>query len=196
MTSEQQRQGQAAAVHRFDELPLRHRRNLLTIAAVRSLASAVVLVTAYFLLPFTRLSNGNLIAEFVAGVLLVVVVLTAQTFATLRSRYPLLRSAEAMATIVPLFLVVFSTTHYLINVLNPGSYSEPMTRFDAIYFTMTTFATVGFGDITPVSFSARFATLVQIIGGLILIGVVARVLIGAARLREQDRRVGVAGLDH
>ena len=146
-----------------------------------------MLVTAYFLLPFTRLLNGRLVVEFAAGVLLVIVVLTVQTLVTLRSRYPLLRSVEAMATTIPLFLVVFSTTHYLINGLDPGSYSEPMTRFDALYFTMTTFATVGFGDITPVSVPARFVTLLQMIGGLILVGVVARVLISAARLRE-DRR--------
>jgi voltage-gated potassium channel len=82
---------------------------------------------------------------------------------------------------------VFSTTHYLVNELNPGSYTEPMSRFDALYFTMSTFATVGFGDITAVSVPARFVTLVQMIGGLILIGVVARVLIGAARLRTQNR---------
>jgi hypothetical protein len=89
-----------------------------------------------------------------------------------------------MAISIPLFLVVFSTTHYLVNELNPGSYSEPMTRFDALYFTMSTFATVGFGDITAISVPARFVTLVQMIGGLILIGVVARVLIGAARFRQ------------
>jgi voltage-gated potassium channel len=59
-----------------------------------------------------------------------------------------------------------------------------MTRLDALYFTMATFATVGYGDITPVSEPARFVTLLQMIGGLVLIGVVARVLIGAARLRE------------
>jgi voltage-gated potassium channel len=39
-----------------------------------------------------------------------------------------------MGTTIPLFLVVFSTTHYLLNELDPGSYSEPMTRFDALYF--------------------------------------------------------------
>jgi voltage-gated potassium channel len=110
-----------------------------------------------------------------------------QTLATLRSRYPLLRSVEAMAMTIPLFIVVFSTTHYLINGVEPASYSEPMTRFDALYFTMTTFATVGFGDITPVSLPARLVTLLQMIGGLILVGVVARVLISAARFR-QDRR--------
>jgi voltage-gated potassium channel len=183
-TSQQRSQDQHSAALRFDELPARRRRQLLTIAAIRSFASVAVLVTAYFLLPFTRLLNGRLIVEFGAGVLLVIIVLISQTVLTLRSGYPLLRSVEAMATSIPLFLVVFSTTHYLVNELNPGSYSEPMTRFDALYFTMSTFATVGFGDITAISVPARFATLVQMIGGLVLIGVVARVLIGTARLRE------------
>ena len=187
MTTEQRADDRYVKEPRFDELTPRRRRHLLTIAGLRSLASVAVLVTAYFLLPFTRLLNGRLIVEFVVGVLLVIVVLTVQTWTTLRSRYPLLRSAEAMATVIPLFLVVFSTTHYLINGLGPGSYSEPMTRFDALYFTMTTFATVGFGDITPVSMPARFVTLIQMIGGLILVGVVARVLISAARVRE-DRK--------
>ena len=149
-----------------------------------------VLVTADFLLPFTLLLNGRLIVEFAAGVLLVIIVLISQTVLTLRSGCPLLRSVEAMATSIPLFLVVFSTTHYLVNDLNPGSYSEPMTRFDALYFTVSTFATVGFGDITAISVPARFATLVQMIGGLVLIGVVARVLIGTARLRENRRSSG------
>jgi voltage-gated potassium channel len=187
MTTEQRADDRYVKEPRFDELPRRRRRQLLTITGLRSLASVAVLVTAYFLLPFTRLLNGRLIVEFVVGVLLVIVVLTVQTWTTLRSRYPLVRSAEAMATVIPLFLVVFSTTHYLINGLGPGSYSEPMTRFDALYFTMTTFATVGFGDITPVSMPARFVTLIQMIGGLILVGVVARVLISAARVRE-DRK--------
>jgi hypothetical protein len=184
MTTQQRNQDQYATTPRFDELPAERRRQLLTRAAIRSFLSVAVLVTAYFLLPFNRLLNGTLIAEFAVGVLLVIVVLVSQTVLTLRSGYPILRSVEAMATSIPLFLVVFSTTHYLINDLNPGSYSEPMTRFDALYFTVSTFATVGFGDITAISVPARFVTLLQMIGGLILIGVVARVLIGVARLRE------------
>jgi len=186
-TSQQQRRDQYAAEPPFDDLPAPRRRQLLSIAAIRSLASMGVLVTAYFLLPFTRLLSARLIVAFVAGVLLVIVVLTAQTVAALRSPYPRLRSVEAMGTSISLFLVVFATTHYLVNEFNPGSYSEPMTRFDALYFTTSTFATVGFGDITAISLPARFVTLVQMIGGLILIGVVARLLIGAARLRLQDR---------
>jgi hypothetical protein len=184
MTTEQRDEVEHDKALRFDELTAQRRRKLVTAAGIRSFASVTVLVTAYFLLPFTLLLNSSLLVAFVAGVLLVIVVLAAQTIATLRSPYPLLRSVEAMATSIPLFIVVFSTTHYLVNELSPGSYSEPMTRFDALYFTMSTFATVGFGDITAISVPARFATLVQMIGGLILIGVVARVLIGVARLRQ------------
>jgi voltage-gated potassium channel len=185
MTSNKLLEDRPGAADRWDELTERRRRQLLTIAAIRSFASVAVLAMAYFLLPFTRLAEGKLIAEFTAGILLVIVV--AQTVGTLRSRYPLLRSVEAMATSIPLFIIVFATTHYLLNELNPGSYSEPMTRLDALYLTMSTFATVGFGDITAKSEPARFAILVQMIGGLILIGVVARVLIGAARRREGRR---------
>jgi voltage-gated potassium channel len=187
MTSNKLLEDRPGAAGRWDELTERRRRQLLMIAAIRSFASVAVLAMAYFLLPFTRLAECKLIAEFTAGILLVIVVLTAQTVGTLRSRYPLLRSVEAMATSIPLFLVVFATTHYLLNELNPGSYSEPMTRLDALYLTMSTFATVGFGDITAKSEPAKFAILVQMIGGLILIGVVARVLIGAARRREGRR---------
>jgi zinc transporter ZupT len=90
MTSQQQAEGEYAAPRRFEELTVHRRRQLLTIAAIRSLASVAVLITAYFLLPFTtRLSSGQPIASFAAGVLLVIIVLTAQIFATLRSLYPL-----------------------------------------------------------------------------------------------------------
>jgi hypothetical protein len=62
-TSQQRDQDQyAAAAARFDELPAHRRRQLLTVAAIRSFISVTALVTAYFLLPFTRLLNGKLIA--------------------------------------------------------------------------------------------------------------------------------------
>jgi voltage-gated potassium channel len=187
MTSDQRGDSPHAKERRFDELPQRRRRQLLIIAAIRSLASVTVLLTAYFLLPFTHLSSDSSIAQFAVGILIVIVVLSAQTVATLRADYPVLRAVESLATSVPLFLVVFATTHYVINWDHPGSYTEPTTRLDALYYTITTFTTVGFGDITPVSEPARLVTLLQMIGGVILIGIVARELIGAARLRQQGR---------
>ena len=87
-TSQQRGQDEYTAVDRFDELPSHRRRQLLTILAIRSLGSVVVLLAAYFLLPFTRLLNGKLIAEFAAGVLLVIVVLVACCASCRVSRSP------------------------------------------------------------------------------------------------------------
>ena len=85
----------------------------------------------------------------------------------------------------PLFIVVFATTHFVIGQTAPGSYTQPMTRLDALYFTVTTFASVGYGDISPVSQPARLVALVQMICGLLLIGVIAKFLFGLARDAER-----------
>ena len=50
------------------------------------------------------------------------------------------------------------------------------------------FASVGFGDIAPLTQGARVMVMIQMVGDLILVGVVARVMVGAvqAGLRRHD----------
>ena len=57
-----------------------------------------------------------------------------------------------------------------------------------MYFTVTVFATVGFGDITAVTETARGVVIVQMLLGLVLVGVIARVIFGA--VQEGRRRQG------
>ena len=45
------------------------------------------------------------------------------------------------------------------------------TYFDMIYFTMSTFSTAGFGDITPVSRLARGIVMTQFIAGFTLVAI-------------------------
>lgn len=52
----------------------------------------------------------------------------------------------------------------------------------------TTFATVGFGDIAASAVPARIVVIVQIVTDLIVLGVILRVLLGAARVGTQLRR--------
>jgi hypothetical protein len=60
-----------------------------------------------------------------------------------------------------------------------STFSEPLTRLDAMYFTVTVFATVGFGDITAVSAGARAIATVQMVGDLVLVGLIARAIVDA-----------------
>jgi hypothetical protein len=69
----------------------------------------------------------------------------------------------------------------------PQSFSEPLGRLDSLYFTVTVFATVGFGDIVPVTSPARAITTVQMVGDLVLVGLVAQVIVGAVRRGMQRR---------
>jgi len=174
-------------------------RRVLVAALLRALLSVLVVVTIYFLIPLDHLSEARSIVGFVLGVLLVVIVLAFQLRSIVRSPYPLIRTVESLATTVPLFVIVFAATHSAIGSAQPASYTQPMTRLDALYFTVTTFATVGYGDISPVSQAARLVALLQMVFGLILLGIVARVITGATKLgmeQHRNHRAAEEGASH
>jgi hypothetical protein len=54
------------------------------------------------------------------------------------------------------------------------------TRIDAVYFTVTTLSTVGFGDVHAVGQAARLVVTGQILVNLAFLGIVVRVLARAA----------------
>jgi voltage-gated potassium channel len=169
-----------AAVGRLAGHPASH-------AFARSLLACVGMVVLYYALPL-RPQNPAAYLWLAGGLVLVMALLVWQVRHVMSSAYPRLRAFEAVATTLPLFLLVFAATHYLLEENHPGSYSEALTRTDALYFVITVFATVGFGDITPVTEIARVVTTVQMLGDLILVGVIARVLLGAVQVGLRRQR--------
>ena len=169
-----------------------HARRPLVHAVVRSVLASVGMVVLYYALPL-KPENPTAYLWLGAGLVVVMALLLWQVRHVMSSPYPRLRAVEAVATTLPLFLLVFACAQYLLEENHPGSYSEPLTRTDALYFVITVFSTVGFGDITPVSETARVVTTVQMLGNLILVGVIARVLLGAVQVGLRRKRGGDAG---
>jgi len=64
-----------------------------------------------------------------------------------------------------------------------ASFGEPLTHTDALYFTVTVFTTVGFGDITAHTEAARLLVTFQMITDVIVIGLGIQAIIEAARRR-------------
>ncbi|MEV8006621.1 potassium channel family protein [Streptomyces parvus] len=169
----------------------RSRRRAAVVAVARAVSVAVGLVTAYYLLPLDeRLTPGTAVL-LTSGLLAVLLVFCWEVRAITRSPFPRLRAVEGLAATLVLFLVLFAAFYYLLERSEPGSFSETLNRTDALYFTLTTFATVGFGDITARSQTGRVLTMVQMAGGLLLVGVAARVLASAvqAGLSRQHREL-------
>ncbi|MEW2413168.1 ion channel [Streptomyces sp. NPDC046866] len=158
------------------------------VVTVRSLGTVTVLVCAYFLLPFTRKSID--VTTLALGLTAVAAIFALQIRSITRSAHPRLRAAEALATTMPLFLLLYSTTYFLLEESAPGSFTEPLTRTDALYFTLTVFSTVGFGDIVPRTEPARIVTMTQMTGNILAVGVATRIVFGAVEAAVRRQTAG------
>jgi hypothetical protein len=165
------------------------RRRATAAVLVRAALIATGLVTVYYVLPLDGRSTTGTSALLACGLLLVLVIFWWEVRAIANSPYPRLKAVEALAATLVLFLLLFAGTYYLLEHSTPGSFSEPLTKTDSLYFTLTTFTTVGYGDVTPRTQTGRVLTMVQMVGGLLLVGVAARILAGAvqAGLRRRGR---------
>ena len=148
-----------------------------------------MLVVIYYLLPLNRSSTAVAVTLLIIGLVALMGLVTYQVRSIIRSSFPLLRGVEALATSIPLFLLLFAATYVVLATISAGNFSQPLSRTDAIYFTVTVFATVGFGDITAKTEVARLVVTGQMLADLIVLGLGVRVLLSAVqRGRQRPRR--------
>ena len=57
------------------------------------------------------------------------------------------RSTPALAMLIVLLAMAFSLAFFLLELVSPGQIADLHTRTDALYFTLSTMATVGYGDV-------------------------------------------------
>ena len=57
--------------------------------------------------------------------------------------------------LVVLLVMAFSLAFFLLELASPGQIAELHTRTDALYFTLSTMATVGYGDVHAEGQAAR-----------------------------------------
>ena len=109
------------------------------------------------------------------------------------ARYPLAQAIEALVLIAVMFLALFAGIYVMQSAADPQAFTEPLDHFTAFYFALTVLATVGFGDITPVSDAARLLCMVQMGIDIVFIGILVKILGGAANEGLQARRAASAG---
>ena len=126
-------------------------RRALLAAVVRSVLVVTVSTACFALAPLDREPRAGLVAQLAIWLGLLGVVYALQIRAVIRSPYPALRAFEAVAVGVPLLVYLFAAVHFITAQVDPASFTEPLGRVDAVYFSVTVLATVGFGDIAPVT---------------------------------------------
>jgi hypothetical protein len=157
---------------------------------LRALGVTVALVALYYLLPLDHCSTVVAATILVSGLVALVALMVFQVRWILRSRFPGLRAMEALATSLPLFLLLFSGTYVVLAAISASNFGEKLTHTDALYFTVTVFATVGFGDITAKSEGARILVTAQMVVDLFILGIGAKVILGAVTRGRQRQPTG------
>jgi voltage-gated potassium channel len=167
----------------IESLPAAERRRFIVIGLLRALATTVLVVAVYYLLPLNNLAGISLGIALAAGLLALTAVVAYQVRAIIRHPHSAVRAIEALAITVPVFLLLFAATYFMMEQANADNFNvDSLTRTDSLYFTVTVFATVGFGDIAATSQVARVAVIAQMILDLLVLGLVVKVFIGAVEI--------------
>jgi voltage-gated potassium channel len=157
---------------------------------LRTTLAIALLVVAYYQAPLDRALTFASGVVFVGALLLATLAVVVEVRGILASARPLLRAIRVIALGLPLLLVLFAATYITVDGQQANAFTEPLSRTDGLYFTVTTFATVGYGDISPQTELARVLVTVQMLVGLVAVGVIAKVVLGAVRV-AQERNTAV-----
>lgn len=147
---------------------------------LRGALSAAALFLAYYLLPVRAKTTAQDVLWLIIALATFGGIVGLQVRSIVGSRYPRLRAIESMAVVVPLFLIGFARIYLSLSTTESHPFSMVLDHTRALYFTITVFSTVGFGDITPTTDFARVIVSVQMILDLVVLGVIVKLLLGAA----------------
>jgi hypothetical protein len=157
-------------------------------AVLRVLVSIAVVLAVYYWLPLDHTSAGIAYTVLVIGLVLLIALTAWQVRQIIGHPHPRLRAIEALATTSTLFLALFASTYVVMAKLAPHSFGYPLTHTDALYFTVSVFSTVGFGDITAKTEAARLVVTGQMIADLVFLGVGIKIIVGAVGRGLQQRQ--------
>jgi len=150
-------------------------------SGLRAVGSIAVIVLLYAFVPVPRKLELGGVLIIVVGFVAFFALMAVQLREIMASRHPILRAIEALALAIIVLLVTFAYLYLAMSSTSPGSFNELLGRTDAFYFAATTLTTTGFGDIAPVTGTARITVTVQMAIDLLLVAGVIRLLADVAR---------------
>ncbi|MRJ77523.1 two pore domain potassium channel family protein [Aeromicrobium sp. SMF47] len=157
-----------------------------TMAWVRPGWTAVALLLVYFAVPVTWDSSptriGISLALTVAGLVLLAGMMVLEVRAVRDGMTR--RSDRAVVLMLMLVVVTSAMTFYLMELSDPDQMSGLRTRTDALYFTLSTMATVGYGDVHATGQAARAVVCALIVFTAVVVVSLVRTHTRLGRARD------------
>jgi voltage-gated potassium channel len=151
---------------------------------VRLLLAIVGMLVVFYTVPVSADESAGRVALSVLLTLIGVAALAwgifEQVTRQLRSRS---EDIHTLVMLLPLAAVLFALGFYILAEHSPGQFDGLTTRTDALYFTLSTLTTVGFGDITAHGQLARVLVMFQLVFNAIFVGAAVSTIVGTIRNR-------------
>jgi voltage-gated potassium channel len=155
-------------------------------AAGGTIVLVVLATVVYFVLPVPgRMRESSWVLIFVAGVivlgLLIVVLIRRLLHADVDAR------ARSLIVLLACVVLFFSWANVTLAKI-PGEFADLHTKIDSVYFSVSTLATVGFGDVHAAGQAARAAVTLEILFNLLFLGTAVTMVTGLWRRQVQATR--------
>ncbi len=103
-----------------------------------------------------------------------------------RSKYPAVDGMVLLLLLFTILILGFAYLYNSISIFEPATFTTDMkTKLSAAYFSVTTFSTVGFGEISPANDTARAIVMAQMLLDLAVLGLGVKLLTQASKGRMQ-----------
>ena len=103
------------------------------------------------------------------------------------SHEPYLEAGLAVVMMIALIVIGFASIYAALS-RHGEEFTDIHTKLDAVYFTVTTVATVGYGDLAPSGQIARAVAIIQMVVDILVIGVAARLAMRVAARETEARK--------
>jgi hypothetical protein len=142
-----------------------------------------------------RLSLAALAVETLSLLPLLALVSVGMLRYVYRSQQLTIDGIFATVVVYVLLALLFARLYVLLIGWNPASFDLPVPaaartphelQIDMLYFSLVTLATVGYGDILPVTGTARMLAMLEAVAGQFYVAVVVAVFVGMYSARRRD----------
>jgi voltage-gated potassium channel len=158
---------------------------------IRSVAILGAALLFYYFVPLRdERSNLGQAAGFLVGLGVLVFLVTLQVRHQLRAPDNEVVRLYSLLAMLYVVVVFFSLAYLQIERLSPGQFVDLQTRTDALYFTVATLGTVGYGDVHPVGQTARIFATAQIGFDLVFVAALISVFTNRVGRVVAARRAG------
>ena len=154
---------------------------------LRVASTLVVVANLYFVVPVREDPAGGMVLRATASALLLagldaVVVVEVRNAVVDHDE-----TVDGLIVALALVWAVFALAFYVLHLHRPGELAGLETRVDALYFTVSTMLTVGYGDVHATGQLARGLVLVQMVFDVAFVATAGAVLNARVRSRAERR---------